>query len=297
MARQKTTSLDIVKAHGTGNDFVVFADPDGHCDLSPEQVASLCDRHRGIGADGVLRAAKTADSPEVSHLLDDEPAAQWFMDYRNADGSLAEMCGNGIRVFVDFLVREGLASLGGGETLPIATRGGVRDVSVSGTGHYQVDLGRWHQESIDTLVHVPGLDVPRPALRLSIPNPHAVVILASDQELAALDLSSLPDVRPVPEDGVNVEFVVPQEPLVSDGVGHIRMRVFERGVGETLSCGTGAAAAALAARHFVGQSAPHQWRVDVPGGQLAVRMFPTQEGEHVGLSGPATEVFRTSIEL
>ena len=297
MASDSPTTLEVVKAHGTGNDFVVFADPDGHYDLEASQVRALCERHVGIGADGILRAAKTADSPEAAQLLADEPAAEWFMDYRNADGSLAEMCGNGIRVFADFLVREGLAALEPGQTLPIATRGGVRDVTVSASGHYQVDLGRWRLDDIDTLVHVPGVDVPRPALRISLPNPHAVVILATDDELEGLDLTRAPDVRPVPTDGVNVEFVVPQDPLVSDGVGHIRMRVFERGVGETLSCGTGAAAAAIAARHLVGADGPHQWRVDVPGGQLAVRMFPTESGEHVALSGPATQVFRTSVTL
>lgn len=290
-------TLQVEKAHGTGNDFVVFADPDGLHDLSVEQVQALCDRHRGVGADGILRAARSADSPEVQGLLASEPEATWFMDYRNADGSLAEMCGNGIRVFVDFLVRHSLVSLTPGQTLPVATRSGVRDVTVSASGHYQVDLGRWRLVDTDTLVHVPGLDVPRPALRLTVPNPHAVVILASNEELDALDLSALPDVRPVPEDGINVEFVVPQEPLVTDGVGHIRMRVFERGVGETLSCGTGAATAALAARHFVGDMAPHHWRVDVPGGQLSVRMFPTEEGEHVALSGPAQRVFHCEVEI
>lgn len=290
-------TLEVVKAHGTGNDFVVFADPHGQFDLSEAQVQHLCDRHRGVGADGILRAATTADSPEVASLLADEPEAVWFMDYRNADGSAAEMCGNGIRVFADFLVREGLAQVEPGGTLPIATRGGVRDVTVSATGAYQVDLGRWQLHDIETLVHVPGLDVPRPALRISLPNPHAVVILASDDELGGIDLGRLPDVRPVPEDGVNVEFVVARDPLVVDGVGQIRMRVFERGVGETLSCGTGAAAAALAARHFVGADAPHQWRVEVPGGALAVRMFPTEDGEHVALSGPATQVFRTTVSL
>ena len=281
MTSPTPSSLDVVKAHGTGNDFVVFADPDGQYDLTEAQVRRLCDRHMGVGGDGILRAAKTADSPEVASLLAEEPDAVWFMDYRNADGSAAEMCGNGIRVFADFLVTAGLASVEPGQTLPIATRGGVRDVTVSATGAYQVDLGRWQLHDIDTLVHVPGLDVPRPALRISLPNPHAVVILASDDELEGIDLTQMPDVRPVPEDGVNVEFVVARDPLVVDGVGHIRMRVFERGVGETLSCGTGAAAAALAARHFVGTDAPHHWKVEVPGGALGVRMFPVEDGEHV----------------
>ena len=90
---------------------------------------------------------------------------------------------------------------------------------------------------------------------------------------------------------------MPGDPLVRDGVGSIRMRVFERGVGETLSCGTGVAAAALAVRHWAGPAAPDHWRVDVPGGTLGVRMFPTEEGEHVALSGPASLVFSGEVAL
>lgn len=294
---QRSTRLTVTKGHGTGNDFVVFADPDGEYDLSAEQVRALANRHTGIGGDGILRAARTADSPEVAHLREQESGATWFMDYRNADGSLAEMCGNGIRVFADFLVSTGLATLTPGETLPIATRSGIRDVTVSASGHYQVDLGRWALSGDDPLVHVPGLDVPRPSLGITVPNPHAVVILADLDELESLDLSRPPVMRPEPPEGANVEFVVPNDPLVDDGVGRIRMRVFERGVGETLSCGTGAVAAALASRHFAGESAPHHWRVDVPGGSLAVRMFPTEEGEHVSLSGPSQLVFHTEVAV
>ena len=226
-----TQRLSLTKGHGTGNDFVVFADPLGEYDLTAAQVQALTNRHTGIGGDGILRAAKTADSPEVASQLIDEPAAEWFMDYRNADGSLAEMCGNGIRVFADFLVSSGLAQVSPGETLPIATRSGVRDVTVSASGHYQVDLGRWSLSGHDPLVHVSGLDVPRPSLGITVPNPHAVVILADTDELDSLDLSTRPVLHPEPPEGANVEFVVPHDPLVDDGVGRIRMRVFERGVG------------------------------------------------------------------
>ena len=290
-------ALSVTKAHGTGNDFVCFVDGDGTLDISPSDVRFLCDRHLGVGADGVLRAVPTRLMPEWVHLVDEEPATEWFMDYRNRDGSIAEMCGNGVRVFVDFLIAQGLVDLPDGHSVPIGTRAGIRDVTRSASGHYQVDMGRWQLSGEDPLVHVPGLDVPRPSLFLRVPNPHAVVVVASDQELDGLDLHAVPALHPEVPGGANVEFVVPSDPIVVDEVGRIRMRVYERGVGETQSCGTGAVAAALAARHFLGDTAPHHWRVSVPGGQLGVRMFPTEDGEHVGLSGPATVVFETVVVL
>lgn len=292
-----TQLLEVTKGHGTGNDFVLFSDPENQRALSTEQYRFLANRHTGIGSDGVIGAVLTSASPEVSGLLQEEPAATWFMDYRNADGSLAEMCGNGIRVFAEFLVKEGLITLEPGSTLPIATRAGIVDVTRSPSGHYQADMGRWSFSGIDPLVQAGGLEVARPSLAITVPNPHVVVALASQEELVGLDLSHRPRLDPEPEAGANIEFVVPGEPLVVDGVGVISMRVFERGVGETQSCGTGAIAAALATRHWAGEGAPHHWRVEVPGGSLAVRMFPTEEGEHVSLSGPAELVFTTSVEL
>jgi diaminopimelate epimerase len=284
------------KGHGTGNDFVIIADPDGTLDLSSEQVAVLCDRHLGIGADGILRVVRSASIADGAAALAEEPDAGWFMDYRNADGSIAEMCGNGIRVFAHYLVRSGLAVIEPGSTLPIGTRAGVRDVTRSDTG-YQVDLGLWRLSGDDPLVTADGLAVPRPGLGIDVGNPHVVVALASDAELASLDLHRTPQLDPVLPAGANVEFVVPGEPLVRDGVGHVKMRVSERGVGETLSCGTGVAATALAVRYWAGEKAPSSWRVDVPGGTLGVRMFAAEDGEHVALSGPATLVFHGEVDL
>ncbi|GAA1528896.1 diaminopimelate epimerase [Microbacterium ginsengiterrae] len=284
------------KGHGTGNDFVIIADPDGEIELSAEQVAALCDRHFGIGADGVLRVVRSAALPEGAAALAEEPAAEWFMDYRNADGSIAEMCGNGVRVFVHYLVRAGLATIEPGTTLPIGTRAGVRDVTSSANG-YQVDLGRWRLSGDDPLAKARGLEVARPGLGIDVGNPHVVVALASEEELAGLELEYIPELDPTPAGGANVEFVVPGEPLVRDGIGHVTMRVFERGVGETLSCGTGVAATALAVRHWAGAAAPDNWRVDVPGGTLGVRMFPAEDGEHVALSGPAQLVYSGTVDL
>jgi len=212
------------------------------------------------------------------------------MDYWNADGTVSEMCGNGIRVYARYLIEQGLAQLAPGETLAIGTRGGVRDVQRNQTG-FQVDLGRWRLDGGEPLVRAKNLAVARLGLGINVGNPHVVVALADDDELDAADLGFIPQLDPEPVGGTNVEFVVPHDPLVVDGVGRIRMRVHERGSGETLSCGTGAVAAALATRHWAGAGAPNQWRVEVPGGVLGVRIFPAEDGEHVSLSGPAVLVF------
>jgi diaminopimelate epimerase len=172
----------------------------------------------------------------------------------------------------------------------------VKDLQRNLTG-FQVDLGRWSLDGGEPLVRTRNLQVARPGLGISVGNPHVVVALASDDELQAADLGYIPIIDPLPEHGANVEFVVPGDPLVRDGVGWIRMRVHERGVGETLSCGTGAAAAALATRHWAGAGAPNQWRVDVPGGTVGVRMFPTEDGEHVALSGPAELVYEGTLTV
>lgn len=291
-----STQIHFTKGHGTGNDFVLFADPDGSIDLTPAQVAAIADRHFGVGGDGVLRAVRSTHIPEGAEALAEDDAAEWFMDYRNSDGSIAEMCGNGIRVFARFLLDNGLAELNDGDTLPIGTRSGVRDVQRNLTG-FQVDLGRWMLDGGEPLVRTKDVAVQRPGLGINVGNPHVVVALASDEELESADLNYIPLIEPEPADGANVEFVVPADPLVKDGVGYIRMRVHERGSGETLSCGTGAAAAALAVRHWAGKGAPNQWRVTVPGGTVGVRMFPTEDGEHVSLSGPAELVFEGDLSV
>jgi diaminopimelate epimerase len=282
--------LNFTKGHGTGNDFVLFADPDGQIELTPAQIRAVCDRRFGIGGDGIIRAVRSASLAAGTAALDEDDQAEWFMDYWNADGTVSEMCGNGIRVYTRFLIEQGLATLPGGDTLAIGTRGGVRDVQL-GTSGYQVDLGRWRLDGGEPLVRAKNLAVARPGLGINVGNPHVVVALADDDELDSVDLTFVPQLDPAPVAGANVEFVVPGDPLVVNGVGHIRMRVHERGSGETLSCGTGAAAAALAIRHWAGAGAPNQWRVDVKGGTLGVRMFPTEDGEHVALSGPAELVF------
>lgn len=172
----------------------------------------------------------------------------------------------------------------------------MRDVQRNATG-FQADLGRWRLDGGEPLVRAKELAVARPGLGINVGNPHVVVALASIDELESADLTFVPVLDPEPVDGANIEFVVAAEPMIRDGVGYIRMRVHERGSGETMSCGTGAVAAALATRHWAGAGAPNQWRVDVAGGTVGVRMFPAEDGEHVSLSGPAELVFVGELEV
>jgi diaminopimelate epimerase len=228
--------------------------------------------------------------------LKDAPEAEWFMDYYNADGTTAEMCGNGSRVFARFLIEKNLVSIEDSQALSISTRAGVKDLQRNMAG-FAVDMGRWKLDESEVLVRASQLDVARPGLSISVGNPHVVVALADAEELKELNLHQAPQLQPQPEAGANVEFVVPDEPMIKNGVGYISMRVFERGVGETLSCGTGICAAALATRYWAGAGAPNTWQVTVAGGTLGVRMFATEDGEHVGLSGAAVLSFEGTIDL
>ncbi|MFZ0323845.1 MAG: diaminopimelate epimerase [Actinomycetes bacterium] len=275
-----TDGVPFVKGHGTENDFVLLPDADATLDLTDRRAAALCDRRAGVGADGVLRVVPTASQPEV---VDQAAVAEWFMDHRNADGSTAEMCGNGVRVFVRYLLGEGLAS---GSTVTVATRGGPREVSVDETldarpGDLAVDMGAASATSVSGPVHVQVDRVTWLATGVLVPNPHAVVFV--DRLSFVGDLTNAPRVTPakVFPDGVNVEFVA------DVGPAHVAMRVHERGVGETRSCGTGACAVAWAARRRPGADAPSTWTVDVPGGRLRVT---ERDDGHLVLSGPATLV-------
>ncbi|WAB81520.1 diaminopimelate epimerase [Microcella daejeonensis] len=288
------TSIRFTKGHGTGNDFVLYADPHGEHGLAPEQLAAIADRHVGVGGDGVIRAVRSSSLPDGAAALAEDPRAEWFMDYVNSDGSVSEMCGNGVRVFTEYLIAAGLVELPVGASLPIGTRAGVKTVLRTPEG-YAVDMGLWRLSGGEPLVRARDLAVARPGLGISVGNPHVVVAVASDEELDAIDLGAAPLLEPAAPQGANVEFVVPGDPLVVDGVGRIRMRVHERGSGETLSCGTGAVAAAMAVRHWAGAAAPEEWRVEVPGGVLGVRVVAEEDGEHVVLSGPAVLVFEGEL--
>ncbi|MGY4646106.1 diaminopimelate epimerase [Cellulomonas sp. URHB0016] len=304
-------TLQVTKGHGTQNDFVLLDDRTGSVDLGATLVRELADRRAGLGGDGVIRVVASERLPEGVAALTEEPAATWFMDYRNADGSVAEMCGNGVRVFAAYLERLGLWDPAAG-ALALGTRAGVRRVrrvpvpaGVDDDVWYAVDMGRWSipggaaavQAGADADVEVAGLEVARAALSIDLGNPHTVLALPDESELAAADLTRAPVVTPVPPHGTNVELVVPLgEERAADGalVGRVRMRVHERGVGETRSCGTGACAAALAVRTWAGPGAPDVWLVEVPGGTVRVTVLP--DG-HVELAGPAVLVAEATVDL
>ncbi len=246
--------MRFAKGHGTGNDFVVLPDPGGRLDLTPRLVAALCDRHSGLGADGVLRVVRAAAAgPDLSAAVTPAQTAQtaapgggpaeWFMDYRNADGSLAEMCGNGIRVFARYLLDHGLAA---GPVISVLTRAGLRPVRLAAGGELTADMG-------PAAVLGGGKAViggrPCAGLAVSVGNPHLACVV--DEPLAGFDLTAPPqlDEAQFPA-GANVEVVRVTGPRRAE------MRVHERGSGITLSCGTGAVAAAVAASAAAGQWPP-----------------------------------------
>jgi diaminopimelate epimerase len=257
--------MRFAKGHGTGNDFVIIPDLDGELSLPPELVARICDRHFGLGGDGVLRVVRTA---AVRDAAGEAASTQWFMDYRNADGSVAEMCGNGVRVFVRFLLEEGLAT---GPVVDVATRAGVRRVRVEDDGRLGVDMGPARVLGDGEVQLGPQRLA---GLAISVGNPHLACVVdgpVADVELSAPRLASFAGgLEPSPNGqpgGVNVEVVR------FLGEHEIEMRVHERGSGLTLSCGTGAVAAAVAAAATAGDwqaGREASWTVRVPGGTLAV---------------------------
>ncbi len=259
--------MKFAKGHGTENDFVLLVDLPAALDLRPAAVAALCDRRRGLGSDGLLRvtvAGAARDAGVLDGLPEGVTADDWFMDYRNADGSVAQMCGNGVRLFAHYLWAAGLerrrqfvvGSLAGPRPVELHSADALRaDVTVEmgkaslvGSGSAVVGGRRFGGLSVD------------------VGNPHLACVEASltDADLAALDVAA-----PVTFDAVQFPEGVNVEVLTAPRDGAVSMRVHERGVGETRSCGTGTVAAAYAALQYLGESTG-TLRVRVPGGEVAV---------------------------
>ncbi|WP_433716602.1 diaminopimelate epimerase [Nocardia sp. CA-084685] len=265
--------MEFTKGHGTENDFVVLPDPEVRLDLTPDRVAALCDRRRGLGADGVLRVARAGalrDAGVLTEIPQDIAETDWFMDYRNADGSIAEMCGNGVRVFAHYLAAKGLESR---TEYVVGSRAGARPVTVhsGGPANGEVTVGMGIVRELGSSTATIG-GWALPGIGIDVGNPHLACVDASmsADALAKLDLTVAPGFDPdlFPQ-GVNVEILTGLEE------GAVDMRVYERGVGETRSCGTGtvaAAAAALAADGFHIATDTGEVRVRVLGGEVSVRL-------------------------
>lgn len=264
-------TLEFVKGHGTENDFVLLPDPDDAIALTPDLVRGLCDRRAGIGADGVIRVARRG-------------ATGFFMDYYNADGSTAEMCGNGARVFARYLVDAGWVTPG---HIDFLTRGGERWAELGTEGHVAIGMGRvaWTETSTAS-VGAAGSTVT--GLKVDVGNPHLACLV--EEDLATFDLTRAPliDTALFPE-GANVEVIR----VVDDD--HISMRVHERGVGETRSCGTGTVAAAAAYLVSEGRD-KGRVTVDVLGGSVRVGIANHPHGRQATLIGPAVLVASGSVE-
>ncbi|GAA4393029.1 diaminopimelate epimerase [Tsukamurella soli] len=289
---------DFVKGHGTENDFVILPDTGVDIDLTGTLVAALCDRRAGIGADGVLRVARTAELVDAG-VLAAAPAGvgpeDWFMDYRNADGSIAEMCGNGVRVFAHYLVTSGLQPY---REFTVGSRAGGRRVVVhaadTAAADVEVDMGRARVFGESTAT-VGGREFA--GIAVDVGNPHLACVVPglTEQELADLDVAAPPsfDTAMFPA-GTNVE-ILTELTGANRATGHrfggsVRMRVHERGSGETRSCGTGTVAAAVAALRAAGR-AEGVVEVCVPGGEVTVTVGP----DGAALRGPSRLVAAGTI--
>jgi diaminopimelate epimerase len=268
--------VEFVKAHGTGNDFVVIEDFEGRLEIGPEFVRQVCDRHFGIGADGVIRIAPGT-------------AAAYFMDYRNADGSVAEMCGNGVRVVGKYLADRELVP----DAFDLETRAGVKRLEMTFDDRGMVDLvsvdmGAPSFDRADLPMTGEGDALKEPlqvdgqvfeATCLSMGNPHVVVFVDDVDAAPVTTAGPLLERHPAFPNHTNVEFVQVVGPE------RLRQRTWERGVGETLACGTGACAVAVASqvRGFTGRRVT----IELLGGPLELEWAP---GRTVRMTGPAREV-------
>lgn len=299
----------VYKGHGTGNDFVVYADPEGVYEPTPDEIRFLDDRHFGIGGDGVLRLAHPKDVADLSDeqvgRFEDE-GVEWFMDYRNADGTLAEMCGNGTRVTALFAQMMGYAEGPGGTPFRLGTRAGVKTLTslgeVPGLGRhvFRVDMGAWRAGDLRAhQVRIPGTDGSAPGTFVDMGNPHVVCVIgdatghnADDGStlgtVAGLDLTRKPEVSPAIPSDQNVEFVSVDGMDDDRAHGRATMRVNERGVGETLSCGTGLCATAVTLRLMTGVP---NWHVAIRGGVVDVAV----DDATVHLTGDAAIVARVDL--
>jgi diaminopimelate epimerase len=282
------------KYHGAGNDFLMLPDLEARLgppgSLAPELVAALCDRHRGVGADGVIRIIASSADPEAAAA-----GAAYRFDLYNADGLPAEVSGNGLRCMVALEKSEG--RLDDGEHT-ILTGGGIVTVRTVDSGRICIDMGKPSFERADVPMNGSGsalratVDLDGQAITgsgVGIGNPHFVIFVsdlgrALDRDIVQ-ELGPALEVHPDFPARTNVEFVE------VESATRLRVRTWERGVGETQACGSGACAVAVASAALE-RTGPHVI-VGELGGELEIEW---DEGSHVWLTGPAEEVFAAEID-
>ena len=277
--------MRFAKYQGIGNDFVMLADPRDELELTPPLVRALSDRHFGIGADGVIRVAPGVDGADLS------------MDYVNSDGSIGEMCGNGIRCLALFALQEGMTDA---TNMQVATPAGLMTIEVRENGTVRVDMGApifepaaipilWEgPEALHAKLEVDG-EVFEAAC-LAMGNPHAVLFVDDPYRAGVTTLGPRLETHEVFPNRANVEFVRVVTP------GRVEMRVWERGAGKTLACGTGACAAAVASRLVGGADAGMV--VSLPGGELEIEWEGSLgDDKPVFMTGPAVRSFEGEVDL
>jgi diaminopimelate epimerase len=277
--------MRFAKYHGIGNDFVMLADPNDELKLSPDTVARICDRRFGVGGDGVIRVAPGTAGGEL------------FMDYVNSDGSVGEMCGNGIRCLAVFAREQGMTD---GRRIEVETRAGLKVLELVDETRVRVDMGppifapaqipvKWDEtDALHAKIDVDGEMIE--AACLSMGNPHAVLWVDDPQRAPVTSLGPTLEHHPFFPNGVNAEFAHVLSP------DRVEMRVWERGSGETLACGTGACAVAVAARLLGG--ANEEMTVVLPGGELEIEWKGSLENESsVFMTGPVVKAFEGDLDL
>jgi diaminopimelate epimerase len=277
--------LNLAKWHGLGNDYLVVEEADLQAELTPEAVSLLCDRHRGVGSDGILVVGRPSGAV---------PGAVARMRVLNPDGSEPEMCGNGIRIFARYLAAQG--SIEGPEFVVETLAGAIRPRLLP-DGTVRVDMGRARFVSANIASETPGADVVDASLDVGgtdyrftfvdVGNPHCVITVADPAAFDVAGVGSLVERHPLFPNRVNVEFVR------AESDGSVRMRVWERGVGETQACGTGATAVGAAAVRLGLASSPV--RVHLLGGDLTIEVEDGSSVPRVFMTGPADEVFRCRL--
>jgi diaminopimelate epimerase len=255
------SELRLVVGSETGDAYGIVVDTHGSVDSATFDYRQLA-QSADVLVGGFVRLVPIADTETA-----------WFMDCRNTDRSPSPMLTNGIRVAASHLVEAGLVAAGPGDRFTIGTGDGVKDIQAGSGGLFRIDLGRWkfgERGATTSEVILGGL--------------HTVTVVGSLAELERVDLATESSANVANHERV---FVAAEEQLIDDGIGRLRYRIVRPGVGEVASSGSGAAAAALVMRHSSGASLTHNWRAESTGGSIGVQMFPTEEGEHVGIHGHA----------